>query len=523
MSRVFEDISLDSPRDIAACRLVSHSFKGHSSPFLLPSVTFSRQLRPLAKLREVLCHPYFRQHVARLIYDSSEYVESTASEWDQYVDDCERALRDFEYTEMTEQQRCDNIARQDLNSFKHNFFLMFTPGEDSTSPLPHTLVDGSERAAEPHTPNNNAFRLGCYTTFGRYMQRLVDQQWIRKEKIDTAVLAAAFIRFPRLHSVVFTDYRGLARNGESYDSCCRRLFGRSLEPRHAGIGGQTTPSGDNIFALLQVIAQCPKAHMDSLAIGPHAFEYTGEDMSELIDPNHPENPQYLDISAFENVPLEPGDELIRVLGRLQHLRLALCYSGCRSDEQHMREQLRKFLGASTPRLQTLTLHMIYLFWGGIREVPKVDNDARFEVFRSVVSPMYMPHLRSLSLRRWIFSAEELKHFLLKHSSTLRDLHLLGCLCGDDEEELARWGGKNLNLSGVELSGFLSAVAVRSANLRDWRRADPAQWRLIVSALSEQKSRHLETLWLAGRSNVVSRQRKVEIVPGPEWWKQPAYI
>lgn len=128
MSRVFEDISLDSPRDIAACRLVSHSFKGHSSPFLLPSVTFSRQLRPLAKLREVLCHPYFRQHVARLIYDSSEYVESTASEWDQYVDDCERAPRDFEYTEMTEQQRCDNIARQDLNSFKHNFFLMFTPG-----------------------------------------------------------------------------------------------------------------------------------------------------------------------------------------------------------------------------------------------------------------------------------------------------------------------------------------------------------------------------------------------------------
>lgn len=61
--------------------------------------------------------------------------------------------------------------------------------------------------------------------------------------------------------------------------------------------------------------------MDSLAIGPHAFEYTGEDMDELIDPNHPENPQYLDISAFENVPLEPGDRLIRVLGQLQHLRL----------------------------------------------------------------------------------------------------------------------------------------------------------------------------------------------------------
>lgn len=185
--------------------------------------------------------------------------------------------------------------------------------------------------------------------------------------------------------------------------------------------------------------------------------------------------------------------------------------------------MRKFLGASSPQLQTLTLHMIYLFRGGLRKVPKVDNNARFEVFHSVVSPMHMPYLRSLSLRRWIFSAEELSHFLLRHSSTLRDLHLLGCLCEDDEERLARWGGSNLNLNGVELSGFLSAVGVHSATLRDWTRANPAQWQKIVCTLSEQKIRDIETLWLAGRSNTVNRQQKVEIVPGPGWWKQPAYI
>lgn len=384
-------------------------------------------------------------------------------------------------------------------------------------------MDRPARVAGLDIQDSNAFRLGCYTTFGRYMQSLVDQKYIRKEKIDENILAAAFIQFPRLHDIIFTDYRGLARNGESYDICCRRLFGRSLEPQHAGISGQTSPSGDNMFSLLRIIAQVPTTHIDSLAIGPHAFEYAGEDMSELIDPNHPQNPQYLDISAFEDVPLEPNDELVRVLGQLQHLRLALCYSGCRSDEKHMREQLRKFLTASSPRLQTLTLHMIYLFWGGAREVPKVDNDTHYEVFNSVVLPTHMPYLRSLSLRRWIFSAEELRNFLLKHSTTLRDLHILGCLCGDDEDGLARWGGQNLRLNGIELSGFLSAVDTRSANLRNWTRIDPAQWRKMEPTVLERKIRYLEALWLAGRSNNVKRQMRVEIVPGPGWWEQPAYI
>lgn len=159
----------------------------------------------------------------------------------------------------------------------------------------------------------------------------------------------------------------------------------------------------------------------------------------------------------------------------------------------------------------------------MREVPKVDDDTHFEVFRSVVLPMHMPYLRSLSLRRWIFTAEELRSFLLKHSSTLRDLHILGCLCGDDEVGLARWGGESLKLNGIELSGSLSAVDVRSANLHDWTCLVPAKWRDMKSTVSERKTRYLEVLWLAGRSNNVKRQARVEIVPGPEWWKQPAYI
>lgn len=515
ISRIFLVLSWVSPSGISACRLVNHSFNEHSSPFLLPCVIFSRQLGPLTKLRQVLCHPYFKQHVTQLVYDASEYSEATALDWHRYVEDCARAPRDLKFTEWTDQKRLDEMAWEGLDTLAN----LNRPGHEGTSPSERALDDGNERAVDLGVQFSDAFLFGCHETFGRYVQSNVDQQRIRKDKIDLYILAAALVHFPKLRSIVLTDYRGLARHGESYDICCRRLFGRTLEPQHAGIGGQTTPSGDCLFSLLHILAGVPTAHVESLAIGPHAFEYTGEDIDELADPNHPANPQYLDISAFEDVQLEPGDRALTVLGQLRHLRLALCYSGCRSDEEHMREQLRKFLKSSAPQLQTLTLHMIYLFWGGVREVPKVDNDARFEVFHSVVSPMRLPFLRSLSLRRWIFSVDELRPFLLEHSSTLRDLHLLGCLCGDNESDLARWGGENLRLDGVELSGFLSAVGVQSANVHGWTQVDTAQWRDMESAMSEWGIANLEKLWLAGRPNVVERQQRVEIVPEPEWWKQ----
>lgn len=129
ISRIFFDLSSDSPGEIAACRLVSHGFKTHSSPFLLPCNIFSRQLGQLTKLREVLKHPYFRQYVTRLVYDASEYAESTALDWDQYVDDCARAPRCLEHTETTDQTRRDIITWEGLNPFKDHTLTTYVPGK----------------------------------------------------------------------------------------------------------------------------------------------------------------------------------------------------------------------------------------------------------------------------------------------------------------------------------------------------------------------------------------------------------
>ncbi|KAK0262337.1 hypothetical protein LTR29_017527 [Friedmanniomyces endolithicus] len=339
--------------------------------------------------------------------------------------------------------------------------------------------------------SNKAFRLGCDKSFADYKQRYADQQCLRSEGIDKNILAAVFTEFPNLSRVTYTDYRGLARNG------------------------------DRFFPLLNILTETSKVRLKCLAIGPHAFEYTGEYTSELADPNYPQNPQYLDISGLEDVFLGRDTKLSHMLNELKQLRFAFCYSGHCADEDRMRGQVRELLQASAPRLRSLTLHMIYLFLGGVRDIPKVDNDSRFDVFKSIITPLSIPHLRSLSLRRFIFTAEELKAFLLAHSATLRDLHLVDCLCGDDEIMLARWGGETLALMGIELSGFLSSLDLSSLNLYGWKCVDPMQWQQMRPIVTESEARQLETMWLAGRKNWVKRQQRREISPVAKWWRQPA--
>jgi hypothetical protein len=506
LGRIFSHLN---PRDIAACRLVSRYFQKNSSSFLLPQVVFARRSKALLKLYQVLRHPYFRLHVTELVYDGSTYSQRTATSWEQYVEDCERAPRDLSNESWLEQERSVCKAREDLVPFRSSGPAGMSSGYRDT-------VVGDERII-----NDNAYRIGCHITFPRYRQYYADQQWIRRRGVDMGILSEAFASFPRLRSIVSSDYRSLARKGESYDQCCRRLFGRMLEPRNIGAGGQTGVTSGCLAYLLDILTAIPNMSIDSLALGPHAFEYTGEDTDDLAAPDHPQNPRYLDISSLENIPLGPDSKYNRVLNRLERLRLVLCYSGRRPGEKYLHDQVCRLLASSAPQMRSLTLHMIYLFRGGVREIPRVDHSTHFDLFGSIIIPLNMPHLRSLSLRRWIFTAEELKSFLLAHATTLRDLHILGCLCGDDETKLAEWGGRSLCLNGVELSGFLAFLDRQSANPYDWQTMDQSEWLRTRPKITEREARMLETIWLGGRQNEVQRQQRDEILPCEDWWKQPS--
>lgn len=411
LGHVFSYISLQAPSDIANCRLVSRAFKVLSSPHLIPKVVFARRLGAVSKLCEILQHPYFRLHVTELEYDSSAYSEVTATSWDQYVEDYERAPRELENPEWLKRQDSVQHAREKISAFCKSVCDERQDSSiwDGALADTHVTSKSSYDSAESSLTAREAFLVGCSTTFADYRQRFADQQWIRKEGIDMTILAAAFVRFPKLRSIVFTDYRSLARKGESYDVCCQRLFGRTLEPQHVGGGGLTGVPGDCLFSILDVLAEHLETHIESLVIGPpHQFEYTGENASELADPYYPQNPRYLDLSSLENISLGSESKIGLILGRLRYLRLVLCYSGKRLEEGEMHAQIHRFLESSAPQLSSLMVHMVYLFWGGAREVPRVDHDVHFDFFRSTLMPLHIPRLQSLSLRPWIFTAQEVK-------------------------------------------------------------------------------------------------------------------
>jgi len=110
---------------------VNRTFKEHSSPFLLPCVVFARRLDVITKLRQVLQHPYFRQFVQELVYDGSSYSEATATDWEQYVEDCDHAPRDLEDAAWLERESRNRVAWLALDSFRTRNSTMHIPSDES--------------------------------------------------------------------------------------------------------------------------------------------------------------------------------------------------------------------------------------------------------------------------------------------------------------------------------------------------------------------------------------------------------
>jgi hypothetical protein len=203
--------------------------------------------------------------VTELVCDASTYSKTTAEDWDQYIEDCERASRNLEDEAWLDRQRRAHNIREQLASFCQSQSLVqgsgfLRVGSDNGDILRNAL-DGP---VPPTLANSNALHIGCNTTFLDHGQYYADQQWIREKGVDTCILTSAITRFPRFHRVVSTDYRSLAREGESYAACCRRLSGKTLEPQHTGVDEPDEGADDCLFFLLDVLAKAPDMRIDSL-------------------------------------------------------------------------------------------------------------------------------------------------------------------------------------------------------------------------------------------------------------------
>ena len=523
LSRIFEYLAEDR-RDISSCRLVNNAFKAASSPYLITEVVFAKRLPEIAKLHEVACHPYFSRHVTHLIYDLSwwkfnELEMNDPTEMMDYIAACEES-EDFEIRHFLDEEWAHRV--QEESEFYRS--LSQNRGEPSAEQAKTFLynqktatstdTDQSQNAVldDLNEAGGEAFRMGCYQSFPQYKRNAHFHERIaaRGEYLD--ILKPILTKLPKLRAVTFTDYRGLARKGETYRNLCSRMFGNMLEPERWNWEldqGLCTPEA---ITALKAIAQV-KGGLQSVSFGPHFYEMVSSPEEPLI--NYKEA-HYLSI---EDMGIEEdqsqNDLWAKMFGGLRAIRLPFLFTEATFPS-----------GPAETLLKALpdTIEHLALGAKGPIEAFSLLEQASPQVLRpfEMISPLRFPRLKSLELEGWCVPISGFQKLLLAHASTLRTLHLINLVLitgGEGEsvpglDTLASSIAAKSHLTGVEVT------KVRSAALHDIPNIDAEEDPWLIPFQSEHEDwdgwnvitntkpwdARLEGLFLGGRPNNVRRRR-----------------
>ncbi|KAM0706120.1 hypothetical protein Q7P35_006669 [Cladosporium inversicolor] len=230
LTRVFDSLSCDRPHvDTANSRLVSKLFHALSSPFLINTAVIANRLDTLAKLRELLDHPYFSKHVTRLVWDASRYVDGPADCLLAYQIHCERNP----WRSGTIKAYCTLHGKDTTElALLQDAVAMVIPGRrrqyQAAEEALAQFVDDIERTGD--SGDRLAAKELFDIAFHDYRSRYHAQCATRMQRLTADYLHAAFAQLPKLHHVFYTDFRALARSGESLRELCNRLFGQTLSP-----------------------------------------------------------------------------------------------------------------------------------------------------------------------------------------------------------------------------------------------------------------------------------------------------
>lgn len=83
-TRILDYAFVGRSPDVAQCRLACQELYTLCSPYLIRTVVVAERINALRKLREVLVHPYFSQHVTTLVWDASYCEAQIATEYSKY-------------------------------------------------------------------------------------------------------------------------------------------------------------------------------------------------------------------------------------------------------------------------------------------------------------------------------------------------------------------------------------------------------------------------------------------------------
>lgn len=494
LTRVFASVPFDrSHVDIANSRLVCRRFHALSSPFLINTAVIANRFDTLAKLRDLLDHPYFSKHVTRLVWDASSYDSGPAESFEQYRFQCER------YTWQSSAMRMYHKSVEGENATKvallrSTVSLSRVVGQRITPVLNDNEKEKKYCAFE--MPEWNFLRRG----YDDYHHRYHAQVEIFNRRLSLRYLHSAFEKLPKLRHFEFSDFRALSRQGEDLSELCERLFGLTLSPdmlpdtRHCDQRSRSWNSpGDCLLNLAKINPQ-----LKSLSFG--RSEHSAWDALQYLGSPLVGMPGILLVD-------EKKEQWRPLLGSLRHLSLPIEIDDDKVSLEHALSSTRMLVSSSAASLTHLNLEtQLYsgLWWGSWRLMPTAAP-----VFARIVGQIHFQSLTSIVLRGWLIPLVDLEHILLAHAATLRNLHLINCcLFGASKDELTTSIRSKLEpalaLDGVEVYGLMYEANCKEGLTSEEVGADCCD---------------IEELFLGGRRNVVTQveQRKGDWTSREEWW------
>lgn len=267
-TRILDYAFVERSPDVAQCRLACQELHTLCSPYLIRTVVVAERMNALRKLREVLSHPFFSQHVTTLVWDASYYETQLATEYSKY----EYAFERSDHLASSRDEAYIKALQADAETFKmiesgvpdhprtpaslrgtgQLLEYGMAPPIDDEQGVPLSSLSRAQSQPEDvlsmrDVRNSNLYRYsvdyqevnhmrGCHTGFAEYHRRWENQNRIRGRDwtVDRnqarEYLFAAFANLPKLRNLVHSDFRALAYNGESYTHLCQRLFGDTVLP-----------------------------------------------------------------------------------------------------------------------------------------------------------------------------------------------------------------------------------------------------------------------------------------------------
>ena len=485
-----------SRAQVAACRLVCREFKNVSSPYLIPAVTFSRRMDTLAKLFDVLEHKYFSQHVTELVWDASWWDESLTTDFEAYHYKATAAVRNYRYSALGEEAMTWNALWSRLSPYSS----IEKPNEDM--PDFGELENGDEWEV--------AFRDAYHLGFHQYTRFWLAQKAMDDRQVPQDVMLACLDGFPKLRSLVYTDFRCLSKpQDRDFDRFCERILDNAATPHN--LTEEEVDDGvvyQDLWMILAQLAKKPNV-LKSFSIGTNPF---GLPLSSkgwcMWDTERPQMISHRHMSADKlsaNLP-----ELLSAFKSIRQLRLPQTFDFINDEsEGHIERTINasimpRLLTSCSANLVKLIFTAEYLICFHNRN----GDASRWRIkegsehaLEKIFYPVTFEVLRCLDLRGWLLNRAHLQAFLQRHSATLRQLRVLGNLVTDEKPRadyaLAAWMGATLELQGVAMANHPG----------DWRQQPEADGSFphmqnAHAYFEMNQIRELEDLCLAGRRNLL---------------------